>query len=675
MKKTLALLFMTCMSLSLWGTTKFVINKGHYSSITNIQYDAKRNLIFSAEEKGAVSVWNRSDETLLNHFQLTSNRIDKILISPSDDNITVLSHDADKYYLSVWNWKTEERIFSRIIEEQPLFLEYSVTGRYLFFGNVQNPSLTFLNARNGVQLDYMDRLPSIYDFGYLGSTERTLMTYSSSGMIKFYDFRSSKEKLGVNTRSGLDNINVIQTSEKKATISAIDGNSVHLIDRQRGTVSDSIVFTDLRGFYQNRDNGYALTLEKANRSYILKKWKTEGNQFTETETPIILPSTMNLTSLVEADGLTLAGDENGTLYKANWETSQLDPFSNDSTKRISDLSIWNNTLTLSGEDGLLSIEAPFFSGRLSTASAPVFIKEEIPLEGDTGIIELEDNKLLLWTKGNEEASVRIFKREDNTVEFEYRDFSSPIQDISFENNNIITLEKNGTIKIISTENNDEIFTYTAIGLQDVSMVDDTTLFAGRASTAGKSPAITININTKETLTVHDDRFLIFDSMAVEKNNQFYSLGLVNEDNKIKTVLRGHDYTDLNETTPILTYTGEDIDARVLIDPSDSRTIYAKLGSSGIYRITGREVVKYTNNKPVKKIYLSGSILYSLNEDNSITLFQASSGRTLYTIHIFKDDAWALIPASGNKYYGSEGVEENILSYRNNRLVNLRPANN
>jgi len=673
MKKIFSVLLLISFSISLFATTNFVINKGHFSPIVSIQYDEKRNLIFSAEERGAISIWNKSDETLRNHFQLTSNTIDKILISPSDSFITVLSHDVDKYYLSVWNWNTERKIFSRIIEEQPLFLEYSTTGRYLFYGNVQNPSLTFLNARTGVQLNYMKQLPSIYNFGYLGSTERTLMTYSSAGSIRFYDFRTSEEKLRVNTISGLDNISVLQTLSK-AYITATEGDSVYLISRQRGTTADSLDFHELKGFYQNPENGHTLTIERSNRNYLLKKWSTDGNRFSEIEKAISLPSNMNITSLVEAGGLTLAGDSEGSIYKANWETSQLESFSVDSTKKISDISISGDVLTLTGEDRLLSIRAPFFNNNLSTFSNPEFLKQENPITGETGILQLENNRLLLWTASKSPASIAILNTESNTTEYEYSDFTSPIQDITYENRKIITLEKNGTIKIIDIEKDDEIFSYTAIGLHDISMVDDTTLFAGRSSTGGKSPAITININTKETLTVHDDRFLIFDSMAVETNNQFYSLGLLNEDDKTKTILKSHNYSNLNETTPILIYNGEDINAQVLIDPKDSRTIYAKLGTSGIYKITGRNVTKYTNNKPVKKIYLDGSVLYSLNEDNSITMFKASTGRLLYTIHIFKDDAWALIPASSDMYFGSEGVEKNILSYRNNRRVAITPGN-
>lgn len=673
MKKIISLLLLITFTTSLFATTKFVINKGHFSPIINIQYDQERDLIFSAEEMGALSIWNRSDQTLRNHFQLTSNIIDKILISPNDNYITVLSHDIDKYYLSVWNWNTEKKIYSRIIEEQPLFLEYSTSGRYLFYGNVQNPSLTFLNARNGVQLNYMKQLPSIYDFGYLGSTERTLMTYSSSGSINFYDFRTSEEKLRVSTINGLNKINVIQNFGKKY-ISALKENQIYLIARDSGSVADKIEFSDLRNFYQNRITGDALTVERSNRNYILKKWSTESDSFTEIEKSITLPPNISITSLVDTEGLTLAGDKEGSLYKANWETSQMEPFSIDYTKKISDLSISGNVLTLSGEDGLLSIKAPFFNNNLSTLSKPEFLKQESPINGETGILELENDCLLLWNASDSTASIAIFNTENNLTEYEYDDFTSPIQDITYENGKIITLEKNGTIKIINVEENEEIFTYTAIGLQDISMVDDTTLFAGRTSTSGKSPAITININTKETLTVLDDRFLIFDSMAVESNNQFYSLGLIHQDNKTKTILKSHKYNDLNDTTPLIIYNGEDINAQVLIDPNDSRTIYAKLGTSGVYKITGRNVTKYTNNKPVKKIYLNDSILYSLNLDNSITLFKASTGQLLYTIHIFKDDSWALIPASSDMYFGSEGVEENILSYRNNRRIDLKPGN-
>lgn len=672
MKKLLLLIILANLTVSLSSATKFVINNGHFSPIINIQYDDNRDLVFSAEEKGAISIWNRSDETLRNHFQVTSNIIDQILISPSEANIAVLSHDSEKYYLAVWNWNTEEQVFSRIINEQPLFLEYSVTGRYLFYGNVQNPSLTFLNARNGVQLNYMNQLPSIYDFGYLGSSERTLMTYSSSGSIKFYDFRTSEEKLRVDTLSGLRDLNIIRSNI--AYLTARSGNNVHLIERQKGSVKDSLQFNELRNFYQNRENGEALTIERANRNYLLKKWSTEGNNFREIEKAILIPTTMDITSLADAGGMILAGDNNGTLYKVNWSTSSLDLFSSDSTKNISDISISGKTLTLSGEDGLLTIEADFFSNNLSTFSNPEFMKQENPLSGETGIMEIEGNRLLLWNTDESIGSISILNTADNIIEFQYDGLTSPILDINYENGKIISLEKNGTIKIINTENSEEIFSYSAIGLQDISMVDENTLFAGRASTSGKSPAITIDINTKETLRVDDDRFLIFDSMAVEKNNLFYTLGLLHDEGMTKTILKSHNYRNLNEMETLVIYNGEDINAQVLIDPVNNSTIYAKLGTSGIYKITGRNVTKYTNNKPVKKIYVNGSVLYSLNMDNSITMFKASTGKVLYTIHIFKDDAWALIPASSDMYFGSTGVENNILSYRNNRRINLPPVN-
>ncbi|MBB6481310.1 WD40 repeat domain-containing protein [Spirochaeta isovalerica] len=671
MKRILTVLIFSLLVFNVAGATKFVINRGHFSPIVDIRYDEKRNLIFTAEQRGAISVWDASDESLRNHFQITSNTIDKLLISPEDNNVAVLSHDTEKYYLSVWNWVTEKNILTRIIEEQPLFLEYSATGRYIFYGNVATPSLTFLNARNGVQLNYMNRLPSIYDFGYLGSSERNLMTYSSSGAIKFYDFRTSEEKLGVSTIDGLTDLNVIQSNN--AFMSGVKGNKIYLIERLKGTAVDSKSFQELRSFYQNRDNGHALTLERSNRSFILKKWSTDNDSFTEISSPIILNSTYKITALVETDSLTLAGDENGAIYKADWETGKLLPFSEDITETISDLSISGKTLTLAADDGLISIEAPFFSGSLVTNTSPVFEKKDNPLGGQTAFLALEDGSTLLWNKGNNNPSFLIMDSEDRIL-FEYSDFVSPIQDITYLDGNIITLERNGTIKIISREKQEQLFSYSAIGLQDISMVDHRTLFAGRASTAGKSPAITIDISTKETLTVEDNRFLIFDSIAVEKSNQFFSLGLLEEDGKTKTVLRRHNYDNLNESETILIYTGEDITAQVLIDPTDSRTIYAKLGTSGIYKITGRNVTKYDNNKPVKKIYLNGSVLYSLNEDNSISMFRASSGQKLYSIHIFKDDSWALIPASSDMYFGSESVEDKIISYRSGRRIDLKPVN-
>ena len=670
-KKILSILFIF-LSVSLSGETKFIINNGQYSSIVDIKYDASRDLIFSAEESGSIAIWNLSDRALINHFQISSHTIDKILISPIDSIITVLSHNTEKYYLSIWDWNGEKYIASRIIEEEPLFLEYSINGKYLFYGNIGNPSLTFLDAKTRSQLHQMDRLPSIYDFADLSASEKTLMTYSSSGTISYYDFRTSENKKQVSTIPLLKNLNVIRSNNHFLT--AQSGDDVYLIDRLKGTVEDVLNFNQLRKFYQNRENGHALTVERSNRNSILKKWSTNNNFFEEMEAPISLPTTMTITSMIDADGTTIVGDSSGTLYEVNWQESKMEIFATDDTKEISDLTISKGSLILSTENGLLAIETPFFDDKLSTDSELNFSKFENPLKGQVGIIELDNRELLLWNKSAQRDSIMIINSFDGSTLFEYSDFSEPIKDITYENRKIVTLEANGTIKIIDIAEIKEIFTYTAIGLQSVAMVDQSTLFAGRSSTAGKSPAITININTRETLTIDDDRFLIFDSIAVEKNSQLYTLGLYRDDNKTKTILKSHRYNELSNMRTLVIHPGEDMNAQVLIDPNRNNVIYAKIGKAGIYRINGSKYIKYTNKKPVKKIYLHSSILYALNQDNSITLFKAFTGKVLYSIHLFKDDSWALIPSSGDVYFGSTGIEEKIISYRNKRRVYIRPVN-
>jgi len=271
MKKSVLFLLLFLISISVSAETKFIIDAGHYSPIVDIQYNESKNLIFTAEETGSITIWNKREETLRSRFQVTSKTIDQIIESPVDNYITILSHDSEKYYLSVWDWKFQRELFTRRIEEQPLFLEYSGKGRYLFYGNIQNPSLTFINAQNGVSLNYLSNLPSIYDYGFLGSSEKTIMTYSSSGSIKFFNLRTGENLKNVTTLNGLDNLNVIKTGDKKL-FSARKDNDLFLIDRLNGNVINTIQFDELLYSSQNNTNGIILTIERLNRKRIIKKW-------------------------------------------------------------------------------------------------------------------------------------------------------------------------------------------------------------------------------------------------------------------------------------------------------------------------------------------------------------------------------------------------------------------
>ncbi len=673
MKKKLILLILLSISMSTFGATKFVVNNGHFSPIVEMKYDKEKDLIFTVEKKGALSVWNRSEESVVHHFQLSDNTINKVLIN--DNNIAVLSqsHDNEKFNLTVWDWKLEKKLFTRIIEEEPLFLEYSTKGKYLFYGSATDPSLTFINAGNGIKLDLLSDLPSIYDFGYIGSSEKTIMTYSSSGSINYYDIRTGINRGEVvNISRGLYDLNILQTGDKR-TISARQDDKLFLINRGSGSTVDSMEFEELKHFYQNRSTGIIITVERTKRKNILRKWSTANGTFTEIEKEILLPNSFSIHSFLNTDFYDLAGDGEGTLFKINWVDSKFESFSSNNSKNITDILISGSKLTLSSTDGLLTIESPFFDNNPSSFTSPVFNVNENIGTGVNRILKLDDDKILIWNTANKDATALIMNSSTGAISFEYNDFTSPIKDIAYIDGKIITLELNGTIKVINESDKIVDFTYSAIGLESISMIDSNTLFAGRSSsTTGKSSAITINTRTYETMPVIDNRFLIFDSLPVKDNNKFYSLGLEFRDNKTITVLKSHDYNNLDEMKSLVEYIGEDTNAQVLIDPVDSRIIYAKLGTSGIYRINGGKYIKYKNNKPVKRIYIHGSVLYCLNQDNSITIFNASTGALIYSIFIFKDDSWALIPTSSDMYFGSIGVEQNITSFRKGKKIDLLP---
>ena len=101
------------------------------------------------------------------------------------------------------------------------------------------------------------------------------------------------------------------------------------------------------------------------------------------------------------------------------------------------------------------------------------------------------------------------------------------------------------------------------------------------------------------------------------------------------------------------------------------SIYTSLGGV-VQRISSGRKTVFRSEEPVEKLFLQGSVLYGVDADGAIMLWNADSGRSILRVHFFAGGgAWIAIPPEGDTIWASPGAIDNVVLYKNGRPVDPR----
>jgi hypothetical protein len=281
-----------------------------------------------------------------------------------------------------------------------------------------------------------------------------------------------------------------------------------------------------------------------------------------------------------------------------------------------------------------------------------------PIGGKTGLITISPRECILYPEGGSSRSLYRFSQGSFT---ELRStLTGPIVSASRFNGDILLLEESGKVRIIDPETGQEHFNYSPYGLRTVEKVQGPAILAAlKSRNVLGSPLLKINTETGETVPVRDGNLLIFELAYDEVTDSVYSVGFQERRGSLRTVLKQHQGANYERVTPLISYPGEDDSATIAIDPVSSR-VYTSLGYGRVhmYAWNGFTTLEKFEHIP-RDLYVHRKLLYSLNSDSSISVWDTVSGEALFTIYLFRDDSWAVITTSG-EYFTSSGDPSRII---------------
>lgn len=666
-------LFLFLILLALWAviplsaSQRVLINTGHTQAINDFAQASKQNLLFTAGNDGTLRVWeNRRLSSvrgsLLYKLQISHLPIVKIAVHPTKPLVAMIETDRiNTFHLSVWNYRSAEEIFSHKIKEIPLFLKYSPRGTYLIYGKTEWDSLTFLDSQTGSLETVLDSGFGIVSDVFLSSSEKTLLTYSPSGLLRYWNLETGEEKTSFSTIGDLVDI---QFADNGVYMVGTKGKSVYLVNLVNGSVEAQETFESIRSIDLDEERDRIVLYFTENSRPRFQSFRIEqvssSRFFTPTQKSVSAPD-FAVPPLLLQDSRVLFSRDDGSLYTQSIYDAEPSVYASSVLLKVSGLSFSDSTIVVASPSTIMKLSSPLF-GTAATETMKTdqynFHTERFdnPLgNSDVGILNLGGDTFFIYPKAGVGNSMYLFDGADFTPL--NTQLTGPVEEASLYEGNILLLEKSGILRIIDPVEDRQVFNYSSFGLQSaVESYQNNILLSRNRTEFINTTLLRINPETSETVPIPDRNLLTFHLAYDNTTRILYSLGFEQRRNNIRTVLKQHQGRNYSRISTLLSYPGEDSGATLAIDPGTSR-VFTSLGYGDVHMFTwnGFSTMEKVEHIP-RELYTHNGRLYSLNGDSSISIWDTSSGKLQMTLNVFKDLSWGISFADGN-YFATEDARE------------------
>ena len=660
-KIKILILVLTFQSLFIFGNNSFVINSGYNRPVQSFSQQ-NNNILYSCDARGTLMIWDTESKSLIDKIQISYLQVKTIAVNSSGTKLAVVETDnISSFRLSVWDLQKKIKLFSHKMEGLPIFIKFSPNSNFIVYSKTDWNGLVFLDSSRGQEVPLLFEDYGIVSSIYLTSSEKTLMFYSPSGNIQYWNLTNGTLKAPpIKTRRELSSINMTRDG---TLMTASDGDSLYLISLRTGGILYSEKLSNIQYAGIDNSTNKLIVLFKKDNNLKLGVWSiyraNNQNSLIKEKEIDINPNINTSAGFEIINNKIYFSGVMGEILVTDINTGSTMVFSKNIISSISDLSILNGELFLATDKELITLKSDFFQTKLKITKK-TDIKLDIiknPFNVPTGIVN-DGKSFFVYPMDILKGSIK--KLYYNNLSIVSDDFSSPLVSVDYSNGKFISLEKDGTCRIINSSTGKNIFKYSSFGINSLAYVYGNNLIAGRNRTVYlKSPLLHINPASEEVVPIKESNLLIFKVDYDSITRTLYTLGFEERTSGLKTVLKSHTGRNWELSETIMTYPGEDQSGTFVVDERKSR-IYLSIGNSGLimYGWEGFTNLENTNHVP-EKLYIYGDYLISLNIDFSITIWDTDTGKIILNYFLLKNNKWIAVNADENIILSDSSLQEYI----------------
>ncbi len=634
------LLFLLCVSGVYAGSIYLQVNNSHNGKVTQLVYSGATGLLFSGGDDGTVRVWNLRESALLKSIRVSYLPVKMLSVDDNSYRVAVLSsNEISIFRLSVWDWKSGEMLFSKTLKSMPLYIGFSSRGSYLVYTLPKWKSIDIVDPSTGKKLSYFDKAFGIVSYLTFSTSENNILTYQPSGVFTYWDFETGSV---IKRLFSLANLSKICISNNKRFLVARQSDRLVMIDLLTGDLLDSVEVGNIEAIsISPGDNEVACISSNGDEVKKLERFMIVNGGFLS----LGGKEANEISTLCYGNNGLFRGYGDGTIDEI-LPGGTVKLIARNRIANVSDFTVDKEGLVLVTPRNVYEIKSNYFNADSSSITSGLTVEFEKfvnPLNCNSGVCRLDDNRIVIWGKNSENEGFSVFNLETGSTEFVDNDFDSPLVYVGTSKEWIVVIEDSGRCVLYSAEDFSRRYSYFIPGLHKLIPISENNMVGAKSKLGNFDSSLTLlSVETGENFPINDASLYVYELAFNRESELLYSIGIEKANSKLYTVLKSHFGSDFGSEYVLDRFEGEDIGASLSIDEK-SGILYSSLGYTGVTEYVGGRSVRFEkSDKVARKIEFYGGRVYSLNRDKSLSVWDAREKCALLDFYLFRDGEWLVI---------------------------------
>jgi len=638
-----------------WAFTG-IVSGGHSGSINALIH--KGDNILSAGEDGFLEIWTAGKAG--ERFQISPYHIIAMAARPEKNEVCFIESDGvGLYRISAWNYTERRNIFTLPLRDPLGYITYSTGGKFIIAARAGRSGLVFFNADTGNVMPSPQSLTAAVSLVVTGRTERTMLTYSESGELSYWDLISGDETNHFDVPRNLHSPILFSNNRYLAGVNAeglavINAVTGELMARDAAVPDGSLLCPS--------GDEFLCLIQKGNEAAQVCRYAIDrnGRLATPGRFSLSAPGSNNRFSAVAAASNANAanavalGTTAGSLVLSNMSGRQSNPSAREKIN-ITEAEVSGQVIAFLAGNGTMGF-IPLQYNQLTPGRTIRIEQNAESYNRITALVEGKnsDGQFVLWQDNNIRTLPIMWRSSPRSERQPLSDisFRSPVRAVDSLGGKILFLDSTGNITVISPFDAEKKrpFSFFSVGLMDAAFADSSRIIIGRSAVSGNTPFMMINIDTGETVPLpYASRAGV--TLRRGASGSIYAAAVspmaasrpsANETDETRTAILHLNLANIADSGRIVDFQGEDTQFSLAESPGGTAgSLAATIGGEGaaIYTSGDIQQLDRTSGLPLKLID-GGSFLISLDRDGSICWYDTHDGKIL-AIFRLQPGGWAL----------------------------------
>jgi hypothetical protein len=655
-----------CLVLPLSAQTSF--SGGHRGAVT-VMLPAGEGRIYSAGADGFIGLWDSS--AAMGRFQVSSWEISRMAFRPDSAGrpVTQLavaeSGGSGRYRISVWDYVSRTKLFSLRFNDPVTFLDYSASGTFLMAATSGSAGLVFLDPENGTALDAPPSADRI-TFAVTGKSEKSMLCYSPSGALSYWDFEAGREIRRFTVSRNLNPVLLFGSRRFFAGIgsdglSVFDAVSGGLIAREKSITRGKLAASD-----PETAEFFLLQANKVTRYFL-----NSMGRLVVLEQRDIPQTPGGINSFLPDNGRIILGGSRGGLYElvSSGGNVSLKPFKAEDQLRVTEAASSGAFIAFFGDNKTMGLVPLDYRQLKAGAELPLVPNADSYTRITPAEPAAKAGRFIFWQSANARTFPALWETAGSSVKepaggtagesagklpaierksvLNKLPLGASLRSVSVFGDTALFLTTRGVLSAVSigAENavdGSPLFSYQASGSSDAAFLNDREIMLGQSAVSGP-PFVKLYAENGETvpLDMADQAGL----RLYREKNALYGLVSGREDGAVFTRIIRFDGAGYKV---VADYAGEDQDVSL----AESAFPAANLGeeTAAVYAPRGPVWLERSPGFPLR-IINGGSSVIALDTEGNIVWHDPQTGaiRALFSLY---GDRWTLLQQDGETVSGS-----------------------